>query len=177
MCSCGIFELSFLEDWKVVVVGFGSGGFYVVIELVKVGVGKFVLVDFDWIELYNIICYICGLSDLGCLKINVMWDCILDKNLFVEVEIYNININNLDDVRRIFKGFDVVIVVIDNIRSRFNINIFFIEFGILIFYGKCVVRVVGGEVLRVRLKVGLCFFCIYIDVFMEVSVEEMFLFC
>lgn len=169
--------MKLLEEWKVVVVGFGSGGFYVVIEFVKVGVGKFVFVDYDWIELYNIICYVCGLSDFGCLKINVMWDYILDKNLFLEVEIYNININSLEEVREILKGCDVIIVVIDNIRSRFNINMLLIEFGIMIFYGKCVVRVVGGEVLRVRLKVGLCFLCIYVDVVMEVFVEEMFLFC
>lgn len=138
------------------------------IEFVKVGVGKFVLFDFDWIELYNIICYVCGLIDLGCFKINVMRDCVLDKNLFVEVEIYNMSINNLEDVRWIFKGCDFIIVVIDNIRSWLNINVLFIELGIVILYGKCVVRVVGGEVLCVRLKVGLCFFCIYVVVFLEV---------
>ena len=171
--SRGILESSLLEDRKVAVVGLGSGGSHVAIELAKAGVGKFVLVDFDRIELHNIIRHICGLSDLGRLKTNVMRDRILDKNPFAEVEIYNTNINNLDDARRILKGSDVVIAATDNIRSRLNINTLSIELGIPTLYGKCAVRAAGGEVLRVRPKVGPCFSCIYADASMEASAEEM----
>ena len=89
-----------MEERKVAVVGLGSGGSLVAIELAKAGVGKFVLVDFDRIELYNIIRHICGLSDLRRPKTNVMRDRILDKNPFAEVEIFNTNINNLDEARR-----------------------------------------------------------------------------
>lgn len=171
--SRGILESSLLEDRKVAVVGLGSGGSHVAVELAKAGVGKFVLVDFDRIELHNIIRHICGLSDLGRLKTNVMRDRILDKNPFAEVEIFNTNINNLDDARRILKGSDVVIAATDNIRSRLNINTLSIELGIPTFYGKCAVRAAGGEVLRVRPKVGPCFSCIYADASMEASAEEM----
>lgn len=171
--SRGILESSLLEDRKVAVVGLGSGGSHVAIELAKAGVGKFVLVDFDRIELHNIIRHICGLSDLGRLKTNVMRDRILDKNPFAEVEIFNTNINILDDARRILKGSDVVIAATDNIRSRLNINTISIELGIPTFYGKCAVRAAGGEVLRVRPKVGPCFSCIYADASMEASAEEM----
>lgn len=66
-------------------------------------------------------------------------------NLFVEVEIYKIEIdNNMEEVRWILKGCDMVIVVIDNNKSRFNINMLFLEFDIFVIYGLCVVRVVGG---------------------------------
>ena len=171
--SRGILESSLLEDRKVAVVGLGSGGSHVVIELAKAGVGKFVLVDFDRIELHNIIRHICGLSDLGRLKTNVMRDRILDKNPFAEVEIHNTNINNLDDARKILKGSDVIIAATDNIRSRLNINTLSIELGIPTLYGKCAVRAAGGEVLRVRPKVGPCFSCIYVDASMEASAEEM----
>lgn len=171
--SRGILESSLLEDRKVAVVGLGSGGSHVAIELAKAGVGKFVLVDFDRIELHNIIRHICGLSDLGRLKTNVMRDRILDKNPFAEVEIHNTNINNLDDARRILKECDVVIAATDNIRSRLNINTLSIELGIPTFYGKCAVRAAGGEVLRVRPKDGPCFSCIYADAAMEASAEEM----
>ena len=150
-------------------VGLGSGGSHVAIELAKAGVGKFVLVDFDRIELHNIIRHICGLSDLGRLKTNVMRDRILDKNPFAEVEIYNTNINNLDDARRILKGSDVVIAATDNIRSRLNINTLSIELGIPTLYGKCAVRAAGGEVLRV----GPWFSCVYADASMEASAEKM----
>ena len=171
--SHGILESSLLEDRKVAVVGLGSGGSHVVIELAKAGVGKFVLVDYDRIELHNIIRHVCGLSDLGRLKTNVMRDHVLDKNPFAEVEIHNTNINNAEDARKILKGCDVVIAATDNIRSRLNINTLSIELGIPTLYGKCAVRAAGGEVLRVRPKVGPCFSCIYADASMEAAAEEM----
>ena len=153
-------------------VGLGSGGSLLAIELAKAGVGKFVLVDFDRIELYNIR-HICGLSDLGRPKTNFMRDRILDKNPFAEVEIFNTNINNLDEARRILTGSDVVIAATDNTRSRLNINILSIELGIPTLYGKCAVRAAGGEVLRVSPKVDPCFSYIYGDASMEASAKEM----
>ena len=171
--SHGILESGLLEDRKVAVVGLGSGGSQVVTELAKAGVGKFVLVDFDRIELHNIVRHVCGLSDLGRLKTNVMRDRILDKNPFAEVEIYNTNINNLEDARKILKGSDIIIAATDNIRSRLNINTLSIELGIPTLYGKCAVRAAGGEVLRVRPKAGPCFSCIYADASMEAAAEEM----
>lgn len=171
--SHGILESSLLEDRKVAVVGLGSGGSQVVIELAKAGVGKFVLVDFDRIELHNIVRHVCGLSDLGRLKTNVMRDRVLDKNPFAEVETHNTNINNLEDARRILQGCDIIIAATDNIRSRLNINTLSIELGIVTLYGKCAVRAAGGEVLRVRPKDGPCFSCIYGSASMEAIQEEM----
>ena len=171
--SRGILESKLLEERKVAVVGLGSGGSHVAIELAKAGVGKFVLVDYDRIELHNIIRHVCGLSDLGRLKTNVMRDHILDKNPFAEVEIHNTNINSLEEAREILKGCDVIIAATDNIRSRLNINTLSIELGITTLYGKCAVRAAGGEVLRVRPKAGPCFSCIYADAAMEASAEEM----
>ncbi|KAJ7337068.1 hypothetical protein OS493_009918 [Desmophyllum pertusum] len=84
--SRGILESSLLKDRRVAVVGLGSGGSHVVIELAKAGVGKFTLVDYDRIELQNIIRHICGLTDLGRLKTNAMRDRILEKNPFAEVK-------------------------------------------------------------------------------------------
>lgn len=170
--SHGILESSLLEDRKVAVVGLGSGGSQVVIELAKAGVGKFVLVDFDRIELHNIIRHVCGLTDLGRLKTNVMRDRVLDKNPFAEVETHNTSINNLEDARRILKGCDLIIAATDNIRSRLNINALSIELGIATLYGKCAVRAAGGEVLRVRPKVGPCFSCIYAAASLEAVQEE-----
>ena len=162
-----------MENRKVAVVGLGSGGSPVVIELSKAGVGKFVLVDFDRFELHNIVRHVCGLSDLGRLKTNVMRDRVLDKNPFAEVEIFNTNINNAEEARKIFQGCDLIIAATDNIRSRLNINTLSIELGIPSLYGKCAVRAAGGEVLRVRPKVGPCFSCIYADASMEAAAEEM----
>lgn len=169
----GILESSLLEDRRVAVVGLGSGGSHAVIELVKAGVGKFVLVDYDRIELQNIIRHVCGLSDLGRLKTKAMRDYILDKNPFAEVEIYNTDINSLEEARKILQGCDIVIAATDNIRSRFNINTLSLELGIPTLYGSCSVRAAGGQVVRVRPNVGPCYSCIYVDAAMEALQEEM----
>lgn len=92
----GIIEPRLLADRKVAVVGLGSGGSHVAMELAKSGVGKFVLVDYDRIELQNVIRHVCGLRDLGRLKTNAMRDRILEKNPFAEIEICNIDVNNLE---------------------------------------------------------------------------------
>lgn len=171
--SCGILQSSLLEDRKVAVVGLGSGGSQVAIELAKSGVGKFVLVDFDRIELQNIIRHVCGLSDLGRLKTNAMRDRILEKNPFAEVETYNTDINNMDEARKILKGCDLVIAATDNNKSRFNINTLSLEFGFPALYGSCAVRAAGGQVARVRPKIGPCFSCIFTDAIIENMEEEM----
>lgn len=171
--SCGILDSSLLEDRRVAVVGLGSGGSHVAVELAKAGVGKFVLVDFDRIELQNIIRHVCGLSDLGRLKTNAMRDHILEKNPFAEVEMYNTDINNLEEARKILSNCDIIIAATDNNRSRFNINTLSLELGIPALYGSCAVRAAGGQVVRVRPKVGPCFSCIYADAAMESIQEEM----
>lgn len=171
--SRGILESSLLKDRRVAVVGLGSGGSHVVIELAKAGVGKFTLVDYDRIELQNIIRHICGLTDLGRLKTNAMRDRILEKNPFAEVKGYNTDINNLEEARKILKGCDIIIAATDNIRSRFNINTLSLELGIPALYGSCAVRAAGGQVVRVRPNVGPCFSCIYVDAAMEAIQEEM----
>lgn len=171
--SRGILESGLLEDRRVAVVGLGSGGSHVVMELAKAGVGKFVLVDFDRIELQNIIRHVCGLSDLGRLKTNAMRDRILEKNPYAEVEIHNTDINNLEEARKILKGCDIVIAATDNIRSRFSINTLSLELGIPTLYGSCNVRAAGGQVVRVRPRDGPCLSCIFVDAALEAFQEEM----
>ena len=170
--SKGILESGVLEGRKVAVVGLGSGGSHVAIELAKAGVGNFVLVDYDRIELNNIVRHVCGLNDLGRLKTNAIRDRLLDKNPFANVQTFNTNINNIDEAREIFKGCDLIIAATDNIRSRLNINSLSLELNITTIYGKCAVRAAGGEVLRVRPHSGPCFCCVYTQAMIEASSEE-----
>lgn len=169
----GIIDLRLLADRRVAVVGLGSGGSHVAMELAKSGVGKFILVDYDRIELQNVIRHVCGLRDLGRLKTNAMRDRILEKNPFAEIEIYNSDVNNLEQARQIFKGCDIIIAATDNIMSRFNINNLSLELGIVTLYAACSVRASGGQVVRVRPNNGPCFSCVYVDAAMEAVEEEM----
>ena len=170
--SKGILESGILEKRKVAIVGLGSGGSFIAVELAKAGVGHFVLVDFDRIELNNIARHVCGLNDLGRLKTNVLRDMLLNKNPFITVETHCSDINKVQEARKILKGCDLIIAATDNVRSRLNINSIAIEFNIPTIFGKCSVRAAGGEVLRVRPNDGPCFSCVFTNQGLEASKEE-----
>ena len=170
--SKGILESGLLEKRKVAIVGLGSGGSFIAVELAKAGVGHFVLVDFDRIELNNIARHVCGLSDLGRLKTNVLRDMLLNKNPFITIETHCSDINKVQEARKILKDCDLVIAATDNVRSRLNINSISIEYNIPTIFGKCSVRAAGGEVLRVRPNDGPCFSCVFTNQSLEASQEE-----
>jgi len=170
--SKGLLESGLLEERKVAIVGLGSGGSIVAIELAKAGVGHFVLVDYDRIELNNIVRHTCGVKDLGRLKTKAIRDCILDKNPFAQVEIHNSDINNQEHTRKILSGCDLIVAATDNIRSRLNINTISLELDIPVLYGKCAVRAAGGEVVFIRPHKGPCFSCVYKNALLEAEKEE-----
>lgn len=63
--SKGLLEVSVLENCKVGIVGLGSGGSPVALELAKAGVGHLVLIDFDRLELANVVRHVCGSDNEG----------------------------------------------------------------------------------------------------------------
>ena len=170
--SKGLLESGLLESRKVAIVGLGSGGSHVAIELAKAGIGNFVLVDYDRIELNNIVRHTCGVSDLGRLKTKAIRDRILDKNPFANVELHNCDINDQEKGRAILKGCNLIVAATDNIRSRLNINSLSLELNIPVLYGKCAVRAAGGEVVVVRPNQGPCFSCVYRNALVEADKEE-----
>ena len=170
--SKGILESRLLEERKVAIVGLGSGGSFIAVELAKAGVGNFVLIDFDRIELNNIARHVCGLRDLGRLKTNVLREMLLNKNPFINIDTHATDINNINEARKILKECDLVIAATDNVRSRLNINSIAIEYKIPTIFGKCSVRAAGGEVLRVRPNDGPCFSCVFSNQSFEASREE-----
>ena len=170
--SKGILESGLLEKRKVAIVGLGSGGSFIAVELAKAGVGHFILIDFDRIELNNIARHVCGLGDLGRLKTNAVRDILLNKNPFITIETHCSNINKVHEARKILKDCDLIVAATDNVRSRLNINSIAIEHNIPTLFGKCSVRAAGGEVLRVRPNDGPCFSCVFTNQSLEASQEE-----
>ncbi|XP_028402930.1 uncharacterized protein LOC114525714 [Dendronephthya gigantea] len=170
--SKGILESGLLEKRKVAIVGLGSGGSFIAVELAKAGVGHFILIDFDRIELNNIARHVCGLEDLGRLKTNAVRDILHNKNPFITIETHCSNINRVHEARKILKDCDLIVAATDNVRSRLNINSIAIEHNIPTLFGKCSVRAAGGEVLRVRPNDGPCFSCVFTNQSLEASQEE-----
>ena len=84
--SKGILEVNVLEGKRVMIVGLGSFGSQIAIELAKAGVGSYSLWDFDRVELHNLARHTCGIQELGRLKTNAIQDAILAKNPYARVD-------------------------------------------------------------------------------------------
>ena len=171
--SQGLLETSVLEDCKVGIVGLGSGGSSVAIELAKAGVGKFVLIDFDRLELANLARHICGIGDLGRYKTKAVRDLLYGKNPYLQVDTAEININNsLDQTKLLLKDCNLIIAASDNNRSRFNLNSIALEYKIPTIFGRALTRACGGDVLRVRPYETPCLACVFTKDFLESRQEE-----
>ena len=160
--SKGILETDALSNKSVAIVGLGSGGSPIAIELAKAGISRFVLIDFDRIELSNVSRHICGVNDLGRLKTFAVRDAILQKNPFAEIQTLEIDVNqNRDSCANALSNVDLIVCASDNDQSRFFINELALKYKTPALFGRAITRATGGDVLRVRPFKGPCYSCLY----------------
>ncbi len=82
-------NMTILQNSKIVIVGIGGVGSYAVEALARCGIGHFVLIDYDVIDVTNINRQLHALnSTVGKPKVEVMQNRILDINENAKVEIY-----------------------------------------------------------------------------------------
>ena len=81
----GILETSVMSKKRAVILGCGSVGSLVAMELARSGVGHFYLMDADIMEYHNICRHQCGIEDVGDLKVNTVERKILNINPKAEV--------------------------------------------------------------------------------------------
>lgn len=151
--SKGLLEVDILEKKNVAIIGLGSFGSNIAIELAKAGIGNFTLFDFDRIELSNIARHTCGVDELGRFKTRAIRDSILQKNPFAKVKCYEININeceHYDLVKSEFEKTDIILCLTDENQSRNLINTLSIELKKTTLFGRAITRAEGGDVFRLR---------------------------
>lgn len=160
--SKGLLETAILKDKTVGIIGLGSGGSPIAIELAKAGIGNFILIDFDRIELSNIARHICGINDLGRYKTYAVRDYILQKNPYANIKTFEIDVNEQPHLcSEAISKVDLIICASDNDKSRFFLNDLSLKFKIPAIFGRAITRAVGGDVLRVRPFIGPCYNCLY----------------
>jgi molybdopterin/thiamine biosynthesis adenylyltransferase len=160
--SKGLLETGKLSQKTVGIVGLGSGGSPLAIELAKAGVGNFVLIDFDRLELSNVARHICGINDLGRFKTYAVKDAILQKNPHAEVSTLEIDVNEYsNECSTALSNVDLIMCASDNDRSRFLLNEIALKYKIPAIFGRAITRAIGGDVLRVRPFQGPCYSCLY----------------
>lgn len=169
----GMYETDVLKAKTALVIGVGSGGGTVAIELAKAGVGHFILVDHDRLEIVNIVRHVCGIRDLGRFKTKAVRDLILDKNPFAQVETYEQLCDEdwLPTLKQLVRRADIVFCGTDNRPSRVLVNRACVEEQRVCIYGGTFRRAYGGQVLRVIPGQTMCYQC-FIDILPEVAADQ-----
>ena len=156
----GILEVDILLDKHVLIIGLGSFGSQISIELAKAGVGYFTLVDFDRVEIHNLARHTCTTKDLGRLKIDAIKELILGKNKCAHVETFPIDITkNFNLLNEMVAKADLIICATDNNTSRFTLANCLIKQNKVGIFGRAVTRAEGGDVFRQRPN-GPCYNCL-----------------
>ena len=94
--NTGILESSIMLDKGALLIGCGSVGSLVAVELAKAGVGRFMLVDNDIFGYHNICRHQCGIYDVGRYKTDAVADRILQINPYAKVVKKNCMIQEVD---------------------------------------------------------------------------------
>lgn len=170
--SKGILEVNILESKRVMIIGLGSFGSQIAIELAKAGVGQFALFDFDRVELHNLARHTSTVNDLGRLKTDVIYDAIKGKNPYAQIDKFPIDINH--DIPLLNKEIakaDIVICATDNNKSRFNLSEALVKQQKIGIFGRAVTRAEGGDIFRYR-PGGPCYCCLIGAGWYDTSADE-----
>jgi molybdopterin/thiamine biosynthesis adenylyltransferase len=157
----GILESTVLQNRTVLIIGLGTGGAHAAIELAKCGVGSFTLIDDDRLSVGNVVRHPGGISEVGRYKVNVVRDCILEKNPDARVATHctRVDMARSDVLSNLISQADVVICGTDNRPSKLLVNALCVGSGKVALYGGAFRRAYGGQVLRVRPKLSPCQQC------------------
>ena len=160
----GLYETEVLANKTVLIAGVGSGGSLIALELAKAGVGRFILIDHDRVEIGNLARHMCGLSDVGRFKTKAVRDLILNKNPYAVITTLEerCDWNNQGNLRSLIKSADLVFCATDNRESRLLLNHISLVENRVCIYGGTFSRAYGGHVLRVIPYQSLCYNC-FID--------------
>jgi molybdopterin/thiamine biosynthesis adenylyltransferase len=78
--NSGLLETDWMDNKCVVISGVGSVGSLEALQLARSGVGRFVLVDTDCMEIHNVCRHQCSIRDVGRYKVDAIADRILQIN-------------------------------------------------------------------------------------------------
>lgn len=155
--SFGLGTVELLKKLKVGVVGCSGTGSPLIAQLVRLGVGEFVLIDPDKMEIKNLNrIYYSTLSDAqrNIPKVNVIKDRITEIGLGTRVTTYNVNLYDSIKAIKSLSMCDIIFGCVDSIDGRHLLNLIstfyvipYIDLGIkLIADGKGNIESISGAI-------------------------------
>ena len=112
-------KIKLLKDKKVLVLGLGGVGGYVLESLARCGIGNLILVDYDIVDITNINRQIIALhSNIGRKKTECFKERLLDINPLINVKIYDLFYNEGNKDCLFNEKIDYVIDCCDTLNSK-----------------------------------------------------------
>jgi molybdopterin/thiamine biosynthesis adenylyltransferase len=145
----GVVDVEELAEKHVVVVGLGSGGSTVALELAKAGVGRFTLVDPDTLEVANLVRHECDGRYVGSGKAAAVGELVFLRNPEAAVEVVRADVFSLGArLEELVADADLVAGCTDAEPPKLLLNRLCLAAGVPSVYGGVYERGVGGEVIR-----------------------------
>lgn len=168
----GIVDDSQLKGKTVLVVGLGSGGSALLLDLVRCGVKKIIVIEFDHVSISNIGRSLYDLIDVGRDKTEVIYEKAVKINPYVEIEVYNEDITEMDIafLRTIISNSDLIAECTDDVKTKRLVNGLAHDNTPVLYpgvypYGK------GGDILF-TLPGEPCFECVFGPILKEASKQK-----
>lgn len=158
----GVVDRDTLSLKHALVVGLGSGGSTVALELAKAGVGRFTLIDPDHVDLTNLIRHECDDRYVGWNKAEAVADLMRRRNPEVAIDICPSDAFDLGTrLEEIVTSVDLVAACTDGESPKNLLNRLSTMASIPAVYGGVYERASGGEVIRCFGGAGdACYACV-----------------
>ncbi len=153
-----------LHNSKVLVLGLGTLGSFITMELVKSGIGKIILYDFDIFQTVNICRHIGDISDVGKYKADIIEERIKLYNPGIDVQKRVQNpferTSNLLKFLEDIKNVDLIIDTTASYQANLQLNNICIENDKNVIYAWCGPNAECGRIFRVIPRKSPCYYCI-----------------
>jgi hypothetical protein len=156
----GLLPLDQLRTKQAGVVGLGSGGGFVALELASAGVGTLHLVDPDRLRTVNLFRHVCGEQDLGRSKVYAVADLIRQHQLSTDVHSHPKDVIEwVDQFRSFVDDADIVVGATDTAESRQLLNYVCVTMGTPLVLAGTYDSARIGEIIRVFPRRTACYEC------------------
>ena len=120
----GIIDESVLQKRTVTILGLGSGGSEIALDLVRCGVINFNLIEFDTVSISNLCRSVYDLLDVGRKKTDALFEKLLKVNPCANIQVYDEDVLKIEHKKlmEIIGASDLIVEATDSIKTKLLIN-------------------------------------------------------
>ncbi len=163
----GLIDSSVIQQKRVVIIGLGSGGSMIAMDLIRSGVTKMILIDYDTVEISNLCRSGYELSDIGKKKVDALYEKLLKVNPCAEIERVNMDLLEMDPEKlsEIIESSHLIIDGTDTVKTKLLIN-GLAHYNTPVLYPSVYDSGRGGEILFTTPNTP-CFECVFSSIVPE----------